>query len=201
LQSNKQKIVLPNYKKFEADITEILKSGLDKRLHYHGFHHVEYVMDAALLISSASNLSDREITLLKTAVLLHDSGFIRTYVEHEVIGTEIAKEMLPGYGYSDADIETINGMILATRIPQTATNHLEEIIADADLEYLGTNKFKRISEYLYHELIDYKFINNRDEWNRIQMRFLKAHTYFTNYCKKHREHEKQENLTKIMKLI
>lgn len=193
--------MLPNYKKFEADITEMLKSGLDKRLHYHGFHHVQYVMDAALLIASASSLTDRELVLLKTAVLLHDSGFLRTYIEHEVIGTEIAKEMLPDYGYAEDDIEIINGMILATRIPQTTTNHLEEIIADADLEYLGTPNFNRISEYLYQELIAYKFINNRDEWNRIQMRFLKAHSYFTDYCKKYREEEKQKNLTKIMKLI
>jgi hypothetical protein len=29
-------------------------------------------------------------------------------------------------------------MIMATKIPQTPQNKLEEIIADADLEYLGS---------------------------------------------------------------
>jgi HD superfamily phosphodiesterase len=193
--------LLPNYDKFETDIKQILKSGLNSKLHYHGFHHVIDVLNAALLIAKKSNLTERELLLLKTAVLLHDSGFLHTYHEHEVVGTEIAGEMLPEYGYSSEDIQLINGMIMATRIPQSATNHLEEIIADADLEYLGTDHFDRISEYLYEELMEYNFIKNRDEWNKIQVRFIKAHSYFTDFCKKNREEKKQENLDKIIKLI
>jgi len=193
--------LLPDYEKFENVISKTLKEGLDKRLHYHGFHHVLYVMEAGELIASGFELSDKEIVLLKTAILLHDSGFLRTYNEHEVVGTEIACEMLPQYGYSKEDIKKINGMIMATRIPQTPTNHLEEIIADADLEYLGTKNFKKISEYLYQELIEYNFIRSRDEWNQIQVRFLKSHHYFTDFCKKQREPVKQEHLEKIVNLI
>lgn len=193
--------MLPNYNKFETDIKKILKSGLDPKLHYHGFNHVLYVMDAALLIAADSNLSDKELTLLKTAVLLHDSGFLHTYNEHEVIGTEIAAKMLPDYGYTAEDIKTISGMIMATRIPQSATNLLEEIIADADLEYLGTEHFDRISEYLYKELMEFKFIKNRDEWNHIQVRFMRAHSYFTDFCKNNREEAKQNNLNKILKYL
>jgi len=146
-------------------------------------------------------LSERELVLLKTAVWLHDSGFLRTYNEHEAIGTEIAKELLPKYAYTKEDIKLINGMIMATRIPQSTSNHLEDIIADADLEYLGTDQFDKISEFLFEEFMEYKFINNRDEWNRIQVRFIKAHSYFTVYCKENRESKKQENLSKVMKLI
>lgn len=193
--------MLPNYDKFETDIKKTLRSGLNPKLHYHGFHHILDVMNAALLIAKESNLTERELLLLKTAVLLHDAGFLHTYHEHEVVGTEIAGDMLPEYGYSHEDIRLINGMIMATRIPQSATNHLEEIIADADLEYLGTEHFDRISEYLYQELMEYNFIKNRDEWNKIQVRFIKAHDYFTDFCKKNREKIKLENLDKISKLI
>lgn len=192
--------MLPDYNKLDHDVEEMLREGLDKKLHYHGFHHILYVMDAAMLIASEADLTDREILLLKTAVLLHDSGFLHTYHEHEVIGTEIASEMLPDYGYTEEDIKTINGMIMATRIPQTATNQLEEIIADADLEYLGTDQFDRISEYLYQELLEFNFIKNRSEWNRIQERFLRAHSFFTDYCKKNREEVKQKNIKRISKL-
>lgn len=191
----------PNYNKFETDIKKLLKSGLDPKLHYHGFHHVLDVMNAALLIAKESQITERELLLLKTAVLLHDSGFLHTYNEHEVIGTEIAGEMLPKYGYNKEDINVINGMIMATRIPQTATNQLEEIIADADLEYLGTEHFERISEYLYEELMEFKFIKNRDEWNRIQVHFIQAHSYFTDFCKQNREALKQKHLQSIIKLI
>ena len=193
--------MLPNYNKFETDIKKTLKSGLDPKLHYHGFHHILYVMDAAMLIAKHSELTERELILLKTAVLLHDSGFLHTYNDHEVLGTEIASKMLPDYGYSKKDIETINGMIMATRIPQFATNHLEEIIADADLEYLGTDHFDKISELLYQELMEYKFIKNRDEWNKIQIGFIRAHSYFTDFCKNNREDRKQKNLEKVLKSI
>ena len=193
--------MLPDYEKFKIDITKLLKSGLDKHLHYHGFHHVEYVMKAALLIASSDNLSNKELLLLKTAILLHDSGFLKTYRNHEEVGTEFAKKMLPDYGYTESDIKIINGMIMATRIPQNATSHLEEIIADADLEYLGTDNFDRISEYLYEELLEFKFIKNRDEWNRIQVNFIEKHTYYTEFCKKYREQKKQENLLKIKKQL
>ena len=193
--------MLPNYNKFEIDIKKTLKEGLDLKLHYHGFNHVLYVMDAALLIAKDSELTKRELILLKTAVLLHDSGFLHTYNEHEVIGTEIASKMLPDYGYSKEDIKIINGMIMSTRIPQSTTNHLEEIIADADLEYLGTEHFDSISEQLYEELMEFKFIKNRDEWNRIQISFMRAHAYFTDYCKNNREESKQKNLDKVLKYI
>lgn len=198
---NNYKTLLPHYEKFETDIRELLEAGLDKRLHYHGFHHTLYVLDSALLIASSMALSERELLLLKTAVWLHDSGFLRTYNEHETIGTEIAKEMLPDYAYTDEDIKLINGMIMATRIPQSSSNHLEDIIADADLEYLGTDQFDKISEFLFEEFMEYKFINNRDEWNRIQVRFIKAHSYFTDFCKENREAKKQENLNRVIKLI
>jgi hypothetical protein len=158
-------------------------------------------LDAALLISSDINLNEREVLLLKTAILLHDSGFLKTYRGHELVGTEYAKKMLPDYGYGESDIKTINGMIMATRIPQNATNKLEEIIADADLEYLGTDNFDRISEYLFEELMAFKFIKSRDEWNKIQVDFMENHTYYTDFCKKNREQKKQENLLKIKRLI
>jgi len=190
--------LLPDYDKFKPVISELLKSGLDKKLHYHGFHHVEYVMKAALLIASDYELSDKELILLKTAVLLHDSGFLKTYKGHETVGTRLARKMLPDYGYSQQDIDTINGMIMATKIPQNATNVLEKIIADADLEYLGTDNFDRISEYLYKELIEFNFISTRQEWNNIQINFIKNHSYYTEFCRKNRDAKKQENLLKII---
>lgn len=193
--------MLPDYDNFYKEIAQKLSEGLDPKLYYHGYHHVMYVMDAAIRIAAYEKITEKELLLLKTAVMLHDSGFLYTYNEHEVRGTEIASEMLPKYGYSKADIKIINGMIMATRIPQTPTNKLEEIIADADLEYLGTENFDEISEYLYKELLAYEFIRSREEWNQIQVRFMTAHKYFTNYCNNFREPEKQILLVDLRKLI
>jgi len=192
---------MPNYEAFKKDITGILKAKLDPKLTYHGFHHVEYVMQAALMLAKEMKISSNGILLLKTAVMLHDSGFVKTYSGHEAESIVIGKEMLPAYGYSHVDIETIAGMILATRIPQLPNNELEYIIADADLEYLGTDKFDEISESLFLELMAFNFIKDRNQWNKIQVGFMSKHSYFTEFCRKYREPVKQEHLKKIKALV
>lgn len=192
---------MPNYEAFKKEITGILKAKLDPKLTYHGFHHVEYVMQAALMLAKEMKLSEEDILLLKTAVMLHDSGFIKTYAGHEDESIVIGRKMLPDYGYSSQDIEKIAGMILATRIPQLPKNVLEYIIADADLEYLGTDKFDEISESLFLELMAFNFIKDRNQWNKIQVDFMSKHSYFTEFCRKYREPVKQEHLLKIKALI
>lgn len=192
---------MPDYEAFKQEITGILKAKLDPKLTYHGFHHVGNVMMAALMLAKEMNISENDLLLLKTAVMLHDSGFTVTYSNHEEESVVIGRKLLPKYGYSNSDIEKIAGMIMATKIPQLPKNELEYIIADADLEYLGTDKFDEISESLFVELMAYKFIQNRDDWNKIQVKFLSNHSYFTEYCKKYREPVKQENLEKIKKLV
>ena len=192
---------MPDYEAFKKEITRILKAKLNPKLTYHGFHHVENVMQAAMMLAEELKLHPKDLLLLKTAVMLHDSGFIKTYSGHEEESILIGKEMLPSYGYSEEDIEKIAGMVRATKIPQLPHNTLENIIADADLEYLGTDKFDEISETLFKELMAFNFIQDRDQWNKIQVNFLSKHAYFTDFCKKYREPLKQLNLEKIKKLV
>jgi HD superfamily phosphodiesterase len=192
---------MPNYEVFKKEISGILKAKLDPRLTYHGFHHVENVMKAALMLADEMSISGEDLLLLKTAVMLHDSGFIRTYMNHEEESIDIGKKMLLDYGYSDSDFEKIAGMIRATKIPQLPNNTLEYIIADADLEYLGTDLFDEISESLFVELMAFNFIKDRNQWNQIQVNFLSKHKYFTEFCRKNREPIKQMHLEKIKALL
>ena len=139
--------------------------------------------------------------LLKVAVLYHDSGFTKTYRNHEEVGCDMAKADLPSFGFTPAEIEIICGMIWATKIPQNPKNKLEYIIADADLEYLGTDDFERIGRTLFEEIKIYLGVESERQWNIIQVGFLKGHSYHTNFCKKHREAEKQKNLKEIERII
>ena len=88
----------------------------------------------------------------------------------------------------------VKGMIMATRVPQKPQTKLEEILADADLEYLGTQNFKPVSDLLFKEK---KHLNSNlslKEWNAIQRDFLESHVYHTDYCRKHKEPKKVENM-------
>lgn len=65
---------------------------------------------------------------------------------------KIATKELKTLDFSDKDIKAICGMIMATKIPQSPKNRLEVILADADLEYLSTSRFKIVSDKLFKEL-------------------------------------------------
>ena len=86
---------------------------------------------------------------------------------------------------------------MATKIPQTPTNQLERIIADADLEYLGTDDFVRQGNALYEELLHFNPSLSEQAWNELQLTFLEKHDYHTDYCKKYREPKKKENIESV----
>ena len=171
-----------------------LKKELPKNLSYHSVEHVKDVFKASKEIASIEDVKGEELKLLLTAALFHDSGFLISQKDHEATSCEIAREHLPGFNYSDEQIERICGMIMATKIPQTPKNHLEEIICDADLDYLGRKDFFDIGNKLFSELSIYGIINTEDEWNQLQVRFLENHHYFTQTSLSFRKPQKDKHL-------
>jgi uncharacterized protein len=160
-------------------ILKILKEQLPAHLHYHSIGHVHDVYDAASRIGTAEGLNDTDLRLLLTAVCYHDAGFLRSAAEHEVQSCQMVREDLSTYGYSEAQIDLICGMIMATRLPQRPANLMEQIICDADLDYLGRPDFFEIGDRLYLELLNSGLVKNEREWNRLQAGFLEKHRYFT----------------------
>ena len=178
-----------------------LKKELPKNLSYHSLGHIKDVYEAAENLARLENVKGDELTLLLTAVLFHDSGFLLQQKEHEKIACDIIKDHLPDYDYTPAQIDRVCGMIMATRIPQTPHNLLEEIICDADLDYLGREDFFTIGNKLYDELCMYGIISNENEWNKLQVRFLEGHHYFTASAIKLRKAKKDEHLALVKSKI
>jgi uncharacterized protein len=178
-----------------------LEKELHQNLSYHSLNHVLDVERAAIQLADKENITQHNRELLLTAVAYHDSGFIYQTTKHEEKGCEIVKEVLPQFDYSESEIETICGMIMATKIPQTPQNHLEQIICDADLDYLGRADFWDIGNRLYQELSVYGILSSEEEWNKLQLRFLEAHHFFTDSAISLREHTKQMHLEKIHSIV
>ena len=189
---------MKDFQRLQSHVFGIMEDKLPKHLTYHSIEHTKHVMDRSEFIAKKEGKSEYDISLLRTAALYHDLGFIETYRDHEEKGCEYVKADLPNQGYSKEEIDRICGMIMATKIPQTPHNDLEMIIADADLEYLGTEQFDEIGDLLYKELLHFNPNLTRDEWNDIQIKFLKAHKYHTDYCKQYREWKKGENLDSLL---
>ena len=190
-----------NYQEAENLICSILKKDLSPKLSYHSFFHVMDVLEAATKIAENENITGEDFHLLRIAVLFHDSGFLHTYKDHEEVGCELAKKYLPQFGFNDAQIEKICGMIMATKIPQKAQTKLEQIICDADLDYLGRNDFYPIGLTLFEEWKTFLNITEEKQWNTIQMNFLKQHFYHTDYSQKVRTALKDKHLQEITRLV
>ena len=127
-----------------------------------------------------------------------DSGFIEKYDHNESIGARMAQEILPKYGYTDQHVKTIVELIHATEIPHKPINKLQEIICDADLDYLGRDDFEMIADNLRRELTEMGKIGSRKEWDQIQVKFLNQHQYFTQTALQSRQKKKAENLQVVV---
>jgi uncharacterized protein len=169
------------------------------RYPYHNWKHTLRVMKKVELIAEAENVSEEDINLIKIAALYHDIGFIYGPLNHEESSVMYAVNDLTEFGYSEEQLEIISGIILATTIPQNPKTPLENILADADLEYLGTDEYDRISGYLFQELLNFNPALSEDRWIDLQIDFMKHHRYHTNYCLKNRVEKKEENLQRIIK--
>lgn len=187
-----------NTGKLKKFIIQKLQTELSEKLTYHGLQHTIHVLKACNNYIRRMNIGASDAYLLRTAALMHDTGFIWNFDDHEENSILYAKKVLPEWNYSSKEIEKITGMIRATKIPQKPENILEEILGDSDLDYLGTDKFYPVGERLYKELIACNKISTREEWDMLQVRFLQNHHYHTPFANKHREPVKQKYLQEIM---
>ncbi|MFZ4544457.1 MAG: HD domain-containing protein [Saprospiraceae bacterium] len=190
-----------NYKALKTYILNKLEKELLPVYTYHGIHHTLDVLKVTNRLCKAENVSESDTLLLKTAVLLHDLGFTISPKEHESTGCDIARKLLPEYNYTPDDIEIICGMIMATKIPQDPHTHLEQVICDADLDYLGRNDFFTIGRTLYDELLSLGVIHSEYQWNTMQLNFLEKHHYHTKTTIRLREARKQKHLQSIKNLL
>jgi predicted metal-dependent HD superfamily phosphohydrolase len=156
--------------------------------------HTKDVVKSIERIALLEGVTDEGLFLLKTAAILHDAGFIERYDNNEEIGARMAREILPKYGYTEQHVKTIVELIHATKFPHKPINKLQEIICDADLDYLGTDDFEKIADRLRQELTEMGKLESRKQWDEIQVKFLKKHQYFTQTAIQMRQEKKELNL-------
>lgn len=186
----------------EEYILNRLETELPSFVHYHNVKHTMDVLVGVEVIAIAENIeSEEDMLLLRTAALMHDMGHIVQSKGHENISCDFAREILPAYQYSDEQIEKICTLIMATQLPPHPKTLMEQIMCDADLDYLGRSDFIPVSDTLYDELHAQNIVNDKNTWNKQQIKFISGHTYFTNFAKHNREVNKQKQIERLQSLI
>ena len=170
----------------------------DPALTYHTANHTSDVLYTAEKIALEEGITHpKELLLLKVAALYHDTGFLYVYKGHEEKSCEIVRKDLAHSDFTDADINAICSLIMATKIPQSPKNHLEEILCDADLDYLGRDDFAPISNHLRKEFFKLGIVNTEEEWMQVQIRFFESHQYFTKTTGEKRNCKKMQHLEQL----
>lgn len=179
-------------------ILEMLTRDLAPDLYYHSIDHTMDVYNTSKFFAEKESISPSDTKLLLIAALYHDSGYLHQREDHETISCNIVRATLPGFDYTQSDIDTICGIIMATKLPQEPHNLLEQIICDADLDYLGRDDFFEIGNSLYRELKSAKLISNETDWDILQVDFLQKHHYFTATAQSLRGGKKQMHLNQLL---
>ena len=188
--------IISEAKKFATDI---FKNKVSESITYHNLLHTEDVIAACEKMADYYQLSAEDRTILLTAGWFHDTGFITGIAEgHEEESAMIAVQFLKAHNQSPEFTEKVRRTILATKMPQSPANFIEEILCDADLYHLGTNDFKQKNKLLRKELsntIGDGF--SKKQWKKKNTEFLEKHVYFTNYGKEKLQPIQHENLQRL----
>ena len=189
------------YDDLEESILTKMENELPKNLYYHNLKHTIDVITEVEIIGRKEGITEAEMLLIKTAALFHDTGFILSYNDHEDYSVKLARHILPQYKYSEDQINEIASLIMHTKHPPQPKTKLEMIMCDADLDYLGRTDFIPVSGNLYRELKEYGKIKSIDDWNRLQIKFISNHQYFTKTARNMRDVNKNKQLEKLRELI
>lgn len=188
---------MKGYRKLRKLVLTNLEANLPEALTYHGIDHTLDVLNVCNQYIRRLDLPAEKRSLLRAGAIVHDMGFLKGSANHEEVGSDMAESILKDLGVTAKEISVIRGLVMATKIPQNPQNELEMIICDADLDYLGRKDYPEISQKLFTELKNMKVISTEEQWKTLQINFLKAHHFHTDFAIKNREPQKQAWLKKL----
>lgn len=180
------------FQEIRQEILEKLELELNRDLCYHDLAHTLSVEEAVIYYSQAENVDEEGVLNLRYAALFHDAGYLEEYHENEENGVRIMRSFLERYNVDEDSIREISSIILATQHGHDPSNLLEEIICDADHDYLGTPNYIVQARNLYEEMLCFGADLSEEQWLRDQVTYLKNHhCYYTNTAIERRQNKKE----------
>ena len=177
-------------------VNRYIKKHKNKSLLYHNIEHTRAVVSAVIQIADHYQLSDDDFFAVVIAAWFHDLGYYSGKADgHEWEGASLAAAYLLEQQISPVIVEKVRNCIQATAIPQRPETLLEQILCDADLFHVGTDKFFELNKLLRKEMtmVTGKKMS-AETWRLNTIGFLEEHQYHTDYCRMLLDDKKQANL-------
>lgn len=169
-----------DFEQMRENILTRLRSLLPDTVVYHDVPHTINVEKAVTRYAKLEGVDSESILLARTAALFHDAGYIYSNKNNEDFGINMAKSILPEYGYSSIQIEIITNIIESTKTSVEPRNLLEKIMCDADHDYLGRPDYYAIANKLRQEYENEDRFMTDIEWIKFQLHFLEnVHQFYT----------------------
>jgi len=165
-----------------------------KNFFYHGWLHTKSFYDAVCYLGRLEDVDDEDFKNLKISALYHDTGYTTGNEDnHEYQSAAIAQKELPSLGVDEQSVQQICRLIVSTAPGVRPAGILEEIMHDADYEYIGRDYYPYVSELLRRE----KSILH-SVWRREQISFLEKHHFITSSAMKLFDNQKDINYRTLL---
>ena len=182
--------------------TDLLITSKCKELPFHNLQHTLEVVQNVNYLCAAMDINEQSTEILLIAAWFHDTGFSKKYKGHEDESKQIASKFLKQKKVDEVFINKVNDCIEATKMPQTPTSELAQILCDADIFHISIPHFfyRKLLLRLEWEMFCNLKIPNK-EWHILNLKFLEEHNYKTKYAIKYMELGKQENINKLKQVL
>jgi predicted metal-dependent HD superfamily phosphohydrolase len=138
-----------------VEVEKYVYSLLSEKLHsnyvYHNLAHTQRVVQKTIEILESLEISKVDAENLEIAAWFHDVGFTESADNHEEKGVKIASDYLKTHNISEARVQIISELILATKMNSVPKNIFEEILRDADAAHLASKGFFNFNALLRKE--------------------------------------------------
>lgn len=166
---------------------------------YHDLDHTLQVVEAAQILATDHNISDKDRSRLLIAAAFHDSGYFDDMNNHESASARVAATFLQSQNASTHMINDVVYLIQATALHAAPATELQAMLRDADLHYLGSDEFIPRSNALRYEWEKTRELYFTDQgWVEQNIRFMQQHKFHTPAAQARYGSKKAANLQNLL---
>jgi hypothetical protein len=181
----------------EEQVFEEIINKLPDTMHFHRPEYARRVYNQSYLLCRSEEIDQEGRLLARTAALMLFTGLSQDYYNFENRSAVICRDILPGFSYSDRQIDQICNLILSTKRPFQPNNPLEKILIDARMDYIGRPDYTEQIKLLYKELKAAGSKINGQQFKKQQQELLYEFNFYTTAAQRLREVSAEDQMTTL----